>query len=452
MSKQLDKARAAVKKKNFEYAAELYNLHLKITPGDLDARRELRAASRAHKKLNGGGTGFMARARAKKIEIQAASIRINKKDPEKSMIQCEDLLKQDPDALVALLRLGEAASYANLNEVAVLAFEDALSLDRQNKDALRLLGRVLEGTDNLERALKCFQRLFKLDPKDTEAEDKIKKIPARITSRGYEEGSKKGFQGLIDVDQAKKLEAQNVRIRTPEQALARIKSMMPKLEEDPKDSKTMRLIAELYVKADQMDDAIAMCERGIKANDEDHDIAELRGDLLLKKMEAVLKKLAHAHKKSPDDARIKAKYAQVTKQKMAFEVTEYRQRAESHPTEMSYRFALGKALYDTGNIDDAIPELQKAKGSSRNKTEAGFYLGQCYIKKKIYKLALKELDTARQDIYEMDDSKKEMTYLIARIYESAGKKEKAVTEYEAIVTADFNYKDVTQRLEQLSDF
>lgn len=451
MSKQLDKARAAVKKKNFEYAAELYNLYLKVSPGDLDARKELRAASRAHKKLN-GSTGFMAKARAKKIEIMASSIRVNKKDPEKSMIQCEDLLKQDPDSIIALLRLGEAASYADQNEVAIFVFEDALTIDREHKDALRLLGRTLEGTSNLERALKCFQRLNKLDPKDKEAQDKVKRIPAMITSKGYEEGSKKGFQGLIDKDEAKKLEATNTRIRTPEQALAKIKTMLPKIEEDPEDSKTMRLIAELYLKAEKVDEAIAMCDRGVKANPSDNHIAELRGDLMLQKMSTMLKKLTAAHKKSPDDQRIKAKFAQVTKQKATFEITEYRRRAEANPTEMSYRFNLGRALYEVGKIDEAIPELQKAKGSSRNKTEAGFYLGQCYIKKKIYKLALKELDTARQEIYEMDDQKKEMTYLIARIYESAGKKEKAVSEYEAIVTADFNYKDVTQRLEELSEF
>lgn len=451
MSKQLTKARAAVKKKNFEYAAELYTLHLKVQPGDLDARKELRAAARANKKLN-GGSGLMAKMAAKKVEILAATIRVNKKDPEKTMIQCEDLLKQDPDAINALLRLGEAASYANLNDVATFAFEDALSLDNNNLEALRLLGRTYEGTDNLERALKCFQRLNKLDAKDSEAADKINKIPARITSKGYEEGSKKGFQGLIDQDEAKKLEVQNTRIRTPEQALERIESMLPALEEDPKDTKTMRLIAELYIKAEQLDEAIKMCERGVQADPGDVHIAELRGDLMLKKMEGMLKKLNAAHAKSPDDERIKAKLVQVTRQKGAFELEEFRRRAEANPTELGYRFPLAKALYDGGDIDGAIPEFQKAKGDQRSKTQAGFYLGQCYIKKKIFKLALKELDSAREELFEMDDTKKEITYLIARIYESAGKKEKAVAEYEAIVTADFNYKDVTTRMESLSDF
>jgi tetratricopeptide (TPR) repeat protein len=450
LSKQLDRARQAVKKKNFEYAAELYNLHLKAVPGDLPARRELRAAERAHKKLNGGGTGFMAKARAKKLEIQASTVRVSKKDPEKTMIQCEELLKQDPDIVLAHLRLGEAASYANLNDVAIQVFEDALSIDRNSSEALRLLGRVHEGTDNLEKALKCFQRLFKLSPKDSEAEEKVKKIPAMITSRGYEEGAKKGFQGLIDTDEAKKLESQNTRIRSPKQALARIESMMPKLELDPSDTKTMRLIAELFVKAEQPGKAIEMCEQGMEIDPDDYAIAELCGDLKLAQYEAGIKKLHSAYRKNPDP-RIKKKAALARKQKLEFEVAEFRGRTETHPTEMSHRYPLGRALYDLGRIDEAIPELQKAKGESRSKANAAYYLGQCYIKKKILKLALKELETARADLFEMEGLKKDITYLIGRIYEGANRPEKAITAYEQIAEADFNFKDVTQRLENLSD-
>ncbi|MGE0707555.1 MAG: tetratricopeptide repeat protein [Planctomycetota bacterium] len=451
MSKQLDKAREAVKKKNFEYATELYNLHLKANPADLEARRELRAAARAHKKLNGGGGGFMAAARAKKLELQASAIRISKKDPEKTMIQCEELLKQDPDVLPALIRLGEAASYANLNPVAIQVFEDALSLDKDSRDALRMLGRVHQATDSLELALKCFQRLHKLDPKDTEAEDMCKKIPAMITSRGYEEGAKKGFQGLIDKDEAKKLEAKTQRIRTPEQALARIEEMMPSLEANPKDTKIMRLIAEMYVKAEQPDKAIELCERGMQVDPEDYAISEMRGDLKMKSMDDQIKKLHSAYRKNPGDAGIKAKAAHAKQAKLQFEVEEYRRRCETHPTEAAHRFPLGRALYDLGQIDDAIPELQKAKGDARKKTDAGYYLGQCYIKKKILKLALKELEGAREELFEMDGMKKEITYLIGRIYEGASRKDKAMAEYEQIAEADFNFKDVTDRISKLSE-
>ncbi|RMG07754.1 MAG: hypothetical protein D6731_23070 [Planctomycetota bacterium] len=449
-SKHLEKARAAVKKKNFEYAAELYLLHLKMHPGDVEARRECRSAERAMKKLKGSG-GFMAKARAKKLELQAQAIRVNKKDPERTMLQCEELLKQDPDVVVALLRLGEAASYANHNEVAIFAFEDALGIDRENKEALRLLGRVQEGTGNLEKALKCFQRLNKIDPRDKEALDKIKRIPAAITSKGYEEGSKKGgFKGLIDKEEAQKLEAQSQRVRTPEQALARIEDIKKtKLAEDPKDVKAMRLIAELYVKAELPEKAIETCNQALAIDPNDYLVSELRGDLMLQRYQDALKKLKAAYAKSKDPA-IKQKYAKVQKEQRNFEIEEYRRRAEAHPTEPGHNLPLGKALYEMGRIDEAIQALQKAKQDSRRKTQASYYLGQCFIKKKLLKMALKELDAARAELYEMDEQKKDITYLIGRIYEGAKKTEKARAEYEKIAEVDFNYKDVTARIESMS--
>ncbi len=446
-SKLLDKARAAVQKKNYEYAAELFGQYLKATPGDVDARKEMRAAERAQKKLSGGG-GFMAKARAKKLELQAHAMRINKNDPEKTMADCEELLKQDPDVVVALLRLGEAASHASLNEVAVYAFEDALSIDKENKEAWRLLGRVHEATENLELALKCFQRLNKIDGKDPEALDKIKKIPASITTKGFQEGAKKGFQGLIDKDEAAKLERQSTRVRTPEQALERIAELEPKLEQDPKDTKTMRLIAELYTKANEEEKAIQWCERALEVDPNYFLASELRGDLILKRFDRTLAQLEAAYRKNPDE-QVKRKVAKVRHDKLAFEVEEFRRRAEAHPTEPGLRFPLGKALFDAGQIDEAIPELQKAKGDARKKSEAGYLLGQCFIKKKIYKLALKELDAAREEMFEMDGLKKEITYYIGRIYETAGKKDKALHEYETIAEADFNFKDVTKRIEGL---
>ena len=446
--KQLEKARAAASKKNFEYAIELYLLHLKATPDDVGARNELRVAERQQKKMAGGG-GFMAKARLGKLGMQAGMIRVNSKDPEKAMIACEDLLKQDPDCVAALLKLGEAASYASLNDVAIHVFEDALSVDKDNKEALRLLGRVHEATNDLDKALKCFQRLEKIDPKDSEALDKVKKIPAKITSRGFQEGAKKGFQGLINKDEADKLERNSARVRTPEQALERISEFEAELVENPNDTKTMRLIAELYVKAEQPDQAITWCEKALEVDPNYYLASELRGDLLLKKLEDAVKQAESAYRKSTRDPAAKQAVVRARKQKLVFEIDEFRKRAEAHPTEAGLRFPLGKALYDGGKIDEAIPELQKAKGDPRKKVEAGYYLGQCFIKKKILKMAVRELEAAREEVFEMDDMKKDITYLIARIYEGAGKKDKAMTEYEKIAEVDFNYKDVTTRLEAL---
>src|SRR5258706_8182538 len=136
-TKNLEKARDCVKKKNFEYAVHLYIAHLTTNPDDIGARKELRDAERQQKKLGGGG-GFMA-VKMAGMKVMAISAT---RDPEKAMLACEDVLKSDPDSMPALLKLGEAASHAGHNEGAISVFEDALTVDKENKKALRLLGRV----------------------------------------------------------------------------------------------------------------------------------------------------------------------------------------------------------------------------------------------------------------------------------------------------------------------
>jgi len=447
-SKHLDKARDCVKKKNYEYAVHWYLTHLKATPDDVEARKELRQAERAQKKMAGGGGGFWGKGKAKMLEMKAQSIRVNTKDPEKTMIACEDLLKTDPDNVNALIRLGEAASHAGHNEVAVQAFEDALHVDKEAKEALRLLGRVLKGMEEMEKALKCFQKLNKVDPKDKEALDAVKNIPAQMTATKVKEGvDKGGYQHLIDKDEAKKLEQANKRVRTPEEALERIGALEQELKKDKRNVKKIRLIAELYVKAEQPEEAVAWCEKALKVDPDDYLSQELKGDLILQKNRDLVAKLEDAVRKDPSQ---KPKLVKAKKQKLLFEIEEYSRRVEAHPTEFGLRYQLGKAFFDANKIDEAIPELQKAKADARKKADAGYLLGRCFINKKIYKLAVRELEAAHADLFEMDGLKKEIFYLLGRIFEQANKGNKAINYYEQIAESDFNYRDVTKRLESLS--
>ncbi|MEZ6183673.1 MAG: tetratricopeptide repeat protein [Planctomycetota bacterium] len=446
-NRQLDKARDCVKKKNFEYAVHWYLQHLKAVPDDVEARRELRAAERSQKRL-GGKKGFFGKAKAKMLESKAAVIRVNAKDPEKTMLQCEELLKQDPDLVPALLRLGEAASYAKHEEVAIMAFEDALTVDKNCKEGLRLLGHVYENNDQLDKALKCFQRLNKIDPKDKEAMDKCKNLPARMTSMKVQEGVQAGgFQNLIDKDEAQKLARRSTRVRTAEQAIERIADLEEELKAAPDNVGLMKQLAELCLKADQPAEAIQWCERALEQEPDNEQMRSMKGDLVLKRQEKLVTKLEAAARK---DANYKAKWAQAKKKYMAMQIQEFKRRVDAKPTEYSLRFELGKVLFDANQIDAAIPELQKAKSDPRKKAEAGYYLGRCFISKKIYKMAVREFKTATADLFEMEGIKKEITYYLGRIYEQAGQKANAIAEYEAIAEVDFNYRDVTQRLESLS--
>ena len=440
--KHLTKARDCVKKKNYEYAVHWYLTHLKAEPADLDARKEMRQAERAWSKMQGSGMG--RKIKAKILEGKASAVRVGK-DPEKAILACEEILKADCEIVTAYLRLGEAASHASMNDLAIMAFEDALVVDKNTKEAWRMMGRVYRNTEQLKEALKCFQQLNKLDPKDSEAQEAVKNIPAQMTSANLKD---KDYTQLVDKDEAAKLERAQGRVRTPEQALAVINDLEVKLRDDPYDTKTMTKIAQLYLKAEQPDEALKMAEKALKIDENNNEIADLRGDLLLERNEKLVKKYEAAAKKDPAH---KGKLAKALKQKLAFEIEEYRRRVEAHPTEYGLRFALGKALYDSGNVDEAIPELQGAKQDPRRKSDAGYWLGQCFVKKKIYKLAVREFEAAREELFEMEGLKKDITYMLGRIYEQAKKTDKAIAEYMAISEVDFNYRDVTQRLEALGD-
>ncbi|MBI3722561.1 hypothetical protein HY251_01190 [bacterium] len=451
-SKLVERGREAAKKKNYDYAVELYIEHLKVKPGDVEARKELRMVEREAFKVN--PPGMFQRAKNAAVVAKVKTLPVSKKDPEKTMLSCEDALRADPNAVNALLKLGEAASYAQLNDVAVYAFEDALSLDRSNVEGLRLLGRVYNATDVLDKALTCFERIIKITPVDIEANNMIRDIPAKMTSRKVQgtDGGVKSYKDLIDQDAARKLEMLSARVRTPEQALERIAMQEKEINAagGKADNKTFRLMGEWAIIAKDYEKAVFYCDKALEVEPKDYVASELKGDVKLKKLDESIKKIQEILKKN-DDESMKAKLAKITKERVNFVIDEFRRRIEAHPTEAGLRFELGKAYYETDQIDEAIKQLQQSKTDARRKAESGYYLGLCFgMKKKIYHLAVKELEAAREDLYEMADLKKDITYLLARLHEAAKKPEKAVAELSAIAEVDYNFKDVTERMEKLA--
>jgi tetratricopeptide (TPR) repeat protein len=114
-------------------------------------------------------------------------------------------------------------------------------------------------------------------------------------------------------------------------------------------------------------------------------------------------------------------------------------RVNETPTDSRLRLRLGKTHFDLGDVDSAIPELQRAKADSSARPEASYYLGYCFVKKKMAKLALNELKAAIAGATQpLDELAKNVAYLIGRIYEQAGKKDEAVTYYRLIAPDTFD--------------
>lgn len=445
MSQLLEKAEKAYSKKNYKYAIELWSQHLKLKPDDLEARKKMRQCMREG---SSGGGGL----KSKFFGWVAKIVPLNKKDPESTMASCEDKLKDDPRNAGLLVRLGEACALANHHEVAIWVFNDAIKIDKKNKDAHRHAAKSCVEVGEFDEAITHFEAIVRLDPSDGDAQNEIRNLSAKRTSTTMQKKTAKGggYKALIDKDAAGKLERLNQRVRTPEQARERILDFQEELDKDPENTKYMLKLAEMHVMCKEFSEANQWLEKVIEIDPDDAQAKEKLGDLKLKQYDDMLAKMRPAAKK---DAAAKAKYEKVAKERGAYQMKEYRRRFEAAPTELKYAFLLGKTLHDTGEYDEAISYLQKAKTDSKYKVEGGYYLGLCLSKKKNLRMAVKELEAARSDLFDMDnDNNKQITYLLARIFEGAGKKDKALEEYEKIGQVDYNYKDIQKRMDKIGGF
>ena len=444
MSKLLEKARAAVKKKNYDYALELFTQHLSAYPNEVDVRRELRDAEirRATELgLTSGGAGAIFKGLGPLLKISLGSLR---KNYDSVMIECESYLRNAPRDVKTLLRLGQASRLGGYTDTAVYVLEDVVSLDKNNKTALRALGQLYREKQDFGTSTKFYERLRKLDPSDKEAVDSVRDNAAQIGTRKIQERSASGdFRGMIkDKDKQAELEKVSGRVRTAEQAEDMIAITLKELDESPKDIKLFKRLSELYIKAKKLDQAQAILEKGLSIND-DFTLREALGDVRLRHFDEQIGALK-------DDPAAKDRLAALQHERLLFSVEEFKRRVEDHPTELGLRYDLGKSMFQAGQVDEAIAELQKATKDPRRRLQARRYLGHAFYRKELFDLAIKELNRAVEEGADSSDENfKECTYLLGVIYEKQGNAAESKKAFEQIVEVDYNYRDVVKRLERL---
>lgn len=444
MSKLLDKARAAVKKKNYDYALELFSQHLSAYPSEVDVRRELRDAEirRATELgLSSGGMGAVLKGLGPLLKILLGSLR---KNYDGVMIECEAYLRNAPRDIKTLLRLGQASRLGGYADTAVYVLEDVISLDRDNKTALRALGQLYREKQDFDTSTKYYERLRKLDPSDKEALDSVRDNAAQQGTRKIQERSASGdFRGMIkDKDKQDELEKVSGRVRTAEQAEDMITITLKELDKSPDDLKLYKRLSELYIKAKKLDQAQAILEKGISVKD-DFTVREALGDVRLRQFDEQIADLK-------GDAAAKDRLNAVQRERLLFSVEEFKRRVVDHPTELGLRYDLGKSLFLAGNFDEAIAELQKATRDPRRRLQARRYLGHAFYRKELFDLAIKELNRATEDVDDTSDENcKDCTYLLGVIYEKQGNTAESKKAFEQIVEVDYNYRDVVKRLERL---
>jgi tetratricopeptide (TPR) repeat protein len=129
-------------------------------------------------------------------------------------------------------------------------------------------------------------------------------------------------------------------------------------------------------------------------------------------------------------------------------LTKFKQGVTSNvdDTDHESHYDLGVAYKEMGLLDEAISEFQKALRGTEQRVRTYEALGQCFVEKRQYQIAMTILLRALNDAEASDDTLVGVLYLLGYASESLQKWEDAVGYYERVFTVDIQFRDVGERL------
>jgi tetratricopeptide (TPR) repeat protein len=140
----------------------------------------------------------------------------------------------------------------------------------------------------------------------------------------------------------------------------------------------------------------------------------------------------------------------VTKGVIAEIVEEYKKALSSRPVTAQTSLDLGRLYKELGFEEEAILEFQKASRDPKFFLEACNELGKCFYEQGFKDLAIRQYRKALERPEYSDEELLEIRYNLARVHESLGMYREALELYNDILVVDIGYKDVSERIKNLS--
>lgn len=467
------KARSAIELRNYGYAISLLQVVLKETPGFLEARKQLRAVEIAATK---GKKSFLS-------GLSTASMKggsVMKKDPLAAMELAEKTLESDPTSVQGNTLLRDAAKAAGYPEVATFALETIVSAHPNDTKLLHELGEHYLAMGDADKAVEVYSKIATINPADLIAVKRSKDAAATASmkSGGWDEvaasGGKKDYRDLIkNKEEAVSLEQKSRVFKDVDMIDAQLAELYPEWEANQQHVDLTRRIAKLYEDrfelasdADTLNSALwYYTHADTLLSGSDPAVARKMSDLALKSIDAQIKahedyigpteawlagegaghEEAESHRQALQDSQ--QQLAELKRQRAEMQIAEARKRVERNPTDLQLRFELGERLLESGQFNDAIPELQKARQNPNTRLKAMSHLGRCFVLKGMWDMAASQFKAAASEMVAMDQTKKDTLYDLGLTYEKMGKKEEYLACMKEIMETDYGYKDVAQRVE-----
>jgi len=446
LMKLYQKADSALETANYGYAISLLQAILAQQPAFLTGRRKLRSAAvrqkdAAKKSLSLGGDSI----KVMKLQGQV------KKDPAAAMVAVEkEVLATDPYNPQANLLLYEASAASGLTMTAGFALETLTTGHPDNNKYWHQLGSYYMENEAYEEAAEVYTKIRQRDPADLVAIQNEKNATAQqsMKSQNWEGGS---FEDLKkDSAEATKLDQAERAGGTKEMKEERIRVLGQEYAADQNNLDVSKELAKLYEELEQWTEALQFYEWAYSLSNRDPSLERKVAQVTEKKVRAELTELQAFIDENPDHPDVEQYKARIVEMNSAQSeqlIEEARIRVERNPTDPQLRFDYGQHLFNGEKFRDAIKHLQQAKNSPNLRLQTMLMLGKCYEKMNILDIAAQQFSEAAKEVPAMDDLKKDLLYNLGLLYERMGKKEESLESLKQIYAADYDYKDVAERVE-----
>lgn len=439
LSKHLEKAEEAVKRRNYAFAVNLYAQLLALQPDNGKARAGLRTALFKKAELKppskliawvAGGVHVLTGKIAALCGGHAAAAKA-----------FERFLALDPLSEGVNMALARSLERAGFAESALAVYRAYADHEPRCLEASRASGRLLYERGEHQDAYEMFERALKVDPRDQESLRARKNLAAEgaLKKSGIEK-AQSSRELLKDREQQVRLEKSARLQLSAEEIEKELDEVETKLGENPDDVANLLRASELHEMRRDTQSALDCLERAYTLKPDDVALGDRVGDLRLRSQEERVRK---AEESGDHSAAGNARRALAE-----MRGAEFRRRVERHPTDLGLRFELGKALLELGDYDGSITELQQAVKDPRRQVEALLALGRAFRHKDLDELAVTQLQKALE-VSGPGGLGKDVLYELGGIAEAQGKTDEALRHYAAILENDYGYRDVADKVASL---
>ncbi len=432
-TKHIKKAEEACRRRNFDFAVELYRQLLDLDADLGPARAGLRRALLERHRSK--GSGGLLRAISGSVPLARAKTLLKLGRNAAAAGALENFLAGNPVHEEANLLLGHALESAGHFNSACAVFEFLAEIAPGNPEGLKRAGAMLRRTGDAHGALAFYERALEADPRDREALKARKDLAAETALSD---------SGLDRVAHSRELMVERGWPGSAVEAGLQSEDDIVELEraaEEGGDPAVLLELAAARERLGQLEIAQEGAERVLEMPLESPALVGRAGDLVLR----ILKKRTAAASKRGDEGEANRLEAELRE----FELGDSRRRVDLSPGDSALRLQLGRVLLLRGELDAAVVELQKANADPRVRGDALFFLGQSFQRKGILDLARNQFTAALDGITGMNDRKKEILYNLGAISEAEGDAPAARTYYIRIYEVDIGYRDVAEKMEEL---